>query len=170
MSPAILLVLKCFFDINVIFLSYFFAWFSNTNLLSTCMSIFCFFPLHFSTLTLFFSFFFSFIYLLYFTILYRFCHTLTWICHGCTCVPHAEPRSHLLFLVNSKQLSLNVFFPKFDNVCLLHGMFSLLTFNVVVTIAEFKLTILSFFSICSIYSLLLSSYFPVFSWFNWIFL
>ena len=24
-----------------------------------------------------------------------FCHTLTWISHGCTCVPHPEPFSHL---------------------------------------------------------------------------
>ena len=24
-----------------------------------------------------------------------FCYTLTWISHGCTCVPHPEPRSHL---------------------------------------------------------------------------
>ena len=24
-----------------------------------------------------------------------FCHTLTWISHGCTCVPHAEPCLHL---------------------------------------------------------------------------
>ena len=24
-----------------------------------------------------------------------FCHTLTWIHHGCTCVPHPEPPSHL---------------------------------------------------------------------------
>ena len=24
-----------------------------------------------------------------------FCHTLTWISHGCTCVPHLEPLSHL---------------------------------------------------------------------------
>ena len=31
----------------------------------------------------------------YFTILYWFCHTLTWIHHGCTCVPHPEPPSHL---------------------------------------------------------------------------
>ena len=31
----------------------------------------------------------------YFTILYWFSHTLTWICHGCTCVPHPEPPSHL---------------------------------------------------------------------------
>ena len=31
----------------------------------------------------------------YFTILYWFCHTSTWICHGCTCVPHPEPSSHL---------------------------------------------------------------------------
>ena len=25
-----------------------------------------------------------------------FCHTLTWISHGCTCVPYPEPPSHLL--------------------------------------------------------------------------
>ena len=31
----------------------------------------------------------------YFTILYWFCHTSTWIHHGCTCVPHPEPPSHL---------------------------------------------------------------------------
>ena len=31
----------------------------------------------------------------YFTILYWFCHTSTWIRHGCTCVPHPEPPSHL---------------------------------------------------------------------------
>ena len=37
-------------------------------------------------------FFFSFF---YFTILYWFCHTSTWIHHGCTCVPNPEPPSHL---------------------------------------------------------------------------
>ena len=31
----------------------------------------------------------------YFTILYWFCHTLTWISHGGTCVPHPEPSFHL---------------------------------------------------------------------------
>ena len=25
-----------------------------------------------------------------------FCHALTWISHGCTCVPHPETPSHLL--------------------------------------------------------------------------
>ena len=34
--------------------------------------------------------FFSFIYLFYFTILYWFCHTSTWIHHRCTCAPHAD--------------------------------------------------------------------------------
>ena len=24
-----------------------------------------------------------------------FCHTLTWVSHGCTCVPHPEPPTHL---------------------------------------------------------------------------
>ena len=42
-----------------------------------------------------FFFKFLFIYLFYFTILYWFCHTLTWIHHGCTCVPHSEPPSYL---------------------------------------------------------------------------
>ena len=33
--------------------------------------------------------------LFYFTILYWFCHTLTWIHHGCTCNPKHVPHSHL---------------------------------------------------------------------------
>ena len=33
--------------------------------------------------------------LFYFTILYWFCHTSTWIRHGCTWVPNPEPPSHL---------------------------------------------------------------------------
>ena len=33
----------------------------------------------------FFFFFFNFFFLFYFIILYWFCHTLTWIHHGCTC-------------------------------------------------------------------------------------
>ena len=32
----------------------------------------------------------------YFTILYWFCHTSTWIRHGCTRAPHPDPPSHLL--------------------------------------------------------------------------
>ena len=35
------------------------------------------------------------LFIFYFTILYWFCHTLTWSRHGCTCVPHPEPASHL---------------------------------------------------------------------------
>ena len=31
----------------------------------------------------------------YFAVLYLFCHTLTWIHHGCTCGPHPESPSHL---------------------------------------------------------------------------
>ena len=33
---------------------------------------------------------------LYFTILYLFCHTSTWIHHECTRVPHPDPPAHLL--------------------------------------------------------------------------
>ena len=44
----------------------------------------------------FFFFFLIFIFtLFYFTILCWFCHTLTWIHHGCTCVSKHEPPSHL---------------------------------------------------------------------------
>ena len=32
---------------------------------------------------------------IYFTILYWFCHTLTWIHHGCTCIPKHESPFHL---------------------------------------------------------------------------
>ena len=32
---------------------------------------------------------------IYFTLQYWFCHTLTWIRHECTCVPHPKPPSHL---------------------------------------------------------------------------
>ena len=53
--------------------------------------------------TVFFFFFFFrekslnlyFIIIIYFTILYWFCHTSTYIRHGCTRVPHPEPPSHL---------------------------------------------------------------------------
>ena len=31
----------------------------------------------------------------YFTMLYWFCHTLTWIQDRCTCIPNPEPTSHL---------------------------------------------------------------------------
>ena len=49
-------------------------------------------------LFLLFIFFYNFIlyiFLFYFTILYWFCHTSTWICHGYTRVPNPEPPSHL---------------------------------------------------------------------------
>ena len=61
----------------------------NTNILHTCM-LSC---VH--HVRLFFSFFNLFVYLFYFTILYWFCHTLTWILHGCICVPLPETLSLL---------------------------------------------------------------------------
>ena len=33
--------------------------------------------------------------LFYFPMLYWFCQTLAWVCHGCTWVPNPEPPSHL---------------------------------------------------------------------------
>ena len=44
---------------------------------------------------LFVLFMYYFILFFNFIILYLFCHTLTWIHHECTCVPHPEPSSHL---------------------------------------------------------------------------
>ena len=51
------------------------------------------------TFFIFYSFIFIFVcflinYLFYFTILYWFCHRLTWLHHECTRVPHPEPPSH----------------------------------------------------------------------------
>ena len=47
-----------------------------------------------------------FIIIINFTILYWFCHTSTCICHGCTCVPHPEPPSHLsTFLTRTEVFS-----------------------------------------------------------------
>ena len=42
-----------------------------------------------------FIYLFLFYLFIFFTILHWFCHTLTWIRHGCTCVPHPELPSHL---------------------------------------------------------------------------
>ena len=51
------------------------------------------------TQSLFFFFFFSFIFISWrlITLQYYsgFCHTLTWISHGLTCIPHPNPPSHL---------------------------------------------------------------------------
>ena len=51
----------------------------------------------------------------YFTILYWFCHTSTWICHGCTRVPHPEPSSHLppctIPLVHPSVLAASILYP-----------------------------------------------------------
>ena len=45
--------------------------------------------------TVYLQYILKFIYFFYFTILYWFCHTSTWIRHGCTCVPHPESPTHL---------------------------------------------------------------------------
>ena len=61
-------------------------------------SLFCCCCLFFYLL-IFISFFFSFIFISWRLITLQycngFCHTLTWTCHGFTCVPHPEPPSHL---------------------------------------------------------------------------
>ena len=51
--------------------------------ISLCTSDFLRYAVFFKIFTLF-----------YFTILYWFCHTLTWIRHGCAWVPKHEPPSH----------------------------------------------------------------------------
>ena len=61
---------------------------------STC-SLWQITPVSRVTSTLFLFFLIFIFTLFYFTILYWFCHTLTWIHHGCTCVPKHESPSHL---------------------------------------------------------------------------
>ena len=61
------------------------------------ISLFSFFL---NGVSLFFKINFNFT-LFYFTILYWFCHTLTWIHYGCTWVPKHEPPSHLPPLIIS---------------------------------------------------------------------
>ena len=51
----------------------------------------------------------------YFTILYWFCRTSTWIRHGCTRVPHPEPPSHIpshtIPLVHPSAPALSILYP-----------------------------------------------------------
>ena len=62
------------------------------------LKVFCFifkFFVLFELIFFSFHFIFYFFTLFYFTILYWFCHTSTWIRHGCTHVPSPELPSHL---------------------------------------------------------------------------
>ena len=63
-------------------------------------SVFFFFPKEYILVPIGFSlFFFSFIFISWRLITLQycsgFCHTLTWISHGFTCIPHPDPPSHL---------------------------------------------------------------------------
>ena len=60
-------------------------------LIDSCICIVSFYKIkrHFNMFNIGYFFFF------YFTILFWFCHTLTWVRHGCTRVPNPEPPSHL---------------------------------------------------------------------------
>ena len=58
--------------------------------------LFFFFFLYVKWYTIFSLLILNLFFFFYFTILYWFCHTLTWTHHRCTCVPHPEPPSHLL--------------------------------------------------------------------------
>ena len=68
-------------------------WYLQLSEISTASFILIFPYKHFLFFYLFLNFFLLFLF--YFTILYWFCHTSTCILHGCTRVPHPEPRSHL---------------------------------------------------------------------------
>ena len=65
----------------------------------------------------YFLFFFSFIFISWRLITLQyfsgFCHTLAWISHGCTCVPHPEPPSHF------PPHPLITLFPYEDGICVL---------------------------------------------------
>ena len=79
-------ILKVFIEFLTILLLFFFT--------VKIPFIFYFYFLELYSHWLLFSLIFIFT-LFYFTILYWFCHTLTWIHHGCTWVPKHEPPSHL---------------------------------------------------------------------------
>ena len=74
---------------------FFFNWrIMFTKLFSFCYTTWILF--YFIYLFLCWSLFiFIYLFIFYFAILYWFCHSSTWIRHGCTNVPHPEPPSHL---------------------------------------------------------------------------
>ena len=99
-----------------------------------------------------FSFFFFFNFtLFYFIILYWFCHTSTWIHHGCTWVPNPEPLSHLLphtiSLGHSRAPAPNILYPasNLDVISwqLSNIQFILLTIVTMLYIIPFKLIYLT---------------------------
>ena len=63
--------------------------------LYSCIWTFKFQPSYFSNYYYFIYLIIFIIFFFYFKILYWFCHTSTWICQGCTRVPHPESPSHL---------------------------------------------------------------------------
>ena len=80
------------------------------------------------TLMLFFLsqsilFFFSFIFMIWRLITLQycsgFCHTLTWISHGFTCVPHPEPPSHLPPLPTNLDVKLGTSYLNSVSLCVL---------------------------------------------------
>ena len=73
---------NCFLQRSICFFDFLFTSITNFIILFSFFSFLILFLIFISTL-------------FYFTILYWFCHTLTWIHHGCTCVPKHEPPSQL---------------------------------------------------------------------------
>ena len=80
---------------------------------------------HTHTHTLPFFFFFPFIFISWrlITLQYcsHFCHTLTWISHGFTCVPHPDPPSRLPFPFSLK-LFVDVIFDCTGSLLIMHGL------------------------------------------------
>ena len=60
----------------------------------------------------------------YFTILYWFCYTSTWIHHGCTRVPHPEPPSylppHIITLGHPSAPAPSILYPALNLDCSFH--------------------------------------------------
>ena len=78
------------------------SWHGNTNCKPVCLSVFpvCLFlnSFFFNIRIIWLHFFFPFIFISWRLINLQyysgFCHTLTWISHGFTCIPHPNPPSH----------------------------------------------------------------------------
>ena len=102
----------------------------------------------------FFFFFFSFIFISWRLITLQycsgFCHTLTWISHGVTCIPHPNPPSHLpLYLI-----PLGLSSAPGPSTCLMHH-FQCNTFKIRPgrTLMHSRLSILYAFSTYNIFNL-----------------
>ena len=94
-SFALLLLTVTLLNLNL-YLAFYFLGAIINKIIFPSLFLGCSLLMNRNALDIYFFFFLFIIIIFYFTILYWFCHTLTLIHHGYTCVPHPEPLSHFL--------------------------------------------------------------------------